>query len=42
MDTSSYFPFDYDNKTKQYILSPITKELGKLKTYSPIYWIMDN
>ena len=37
-----FFRFDYDNKTKQYILSTITRELGKLKTYSPIYWIMDN
>ena len=34
--------FDDDNKTKQYILSTITRELGKLKTCSPIYWIMDN
>ena len=42
MDNSSYFRFDDDNKTKQYILSTITTELGKLKTYSPIYWIMDN
>ena len=42
MDNSSYFQFNDDNKTKQYILSTITRELGKLKTYSPIYWIMDN
>ena len=42
MDNSSYFRFDDDNNTKQYILSTITRELGKLKTYSPIYWIMDN
>ena len=34
--------FDDDNKTKKYILSTITGELGKLKTHSPIYWIMDN
>ena len=38
MDNASYFRFyDDDNKTKQYILSTITRELGKLKTYSPIY-----
>ena len=42
MDNNSYFRFDDDNKTKQYIISTITRELGKLKTYSPIYWIMDN
>ena len=42
MDNSLYFWFDDDNKRKQYILSAITRELGKLKTYSPIYWIMDN
>ena len=30
MDNSSYFRFDDDNKTKQYILSTITRELGKL------------
>ena len=42
MDDSSYFRFDDDNKTKQYVLSTITRELGKLETYSPIYWIMDN
>ena len=42
MDNSSYFRFDDDNKTKQYIISTITRKLGKLKTYSPIYWIMDN
>ena len=41
MDNSSYFRFD-DDKTKQYILSAITRELGELKTYSPMYWIMDN
>ena len=42
MDNSSYFRFDDDNKTKQYILSTITRELDKLKKYNPIYWIMDN
>ena len=42
MDNTSYFWFDDDNKTKQYILSIVTRELGKLKTYSPIYWMMDN
>ena len=44
MDNSSYFRFDDDDddKTEQYILSTITKELGKLKTYSPIYWIYNN
>ena len=42
MDDSSYFRFDDDNKTKQYIFSIIMRELGKLKTYSHIYWIMDN
>ena len=42
MDNSWYFRFDDDNKTKQYILSAITREVGKLKTYSPIYCIMDN
>ena len=42
MDNSSYFRFDDDYKTKQYILSTITRELGKLKTYNPTYWIMDN
>ena len=42
MDNSSYFQFDDDNKTKQYIISTITRELGKLKTYSPTYCIMDN
>ena len=41
MDNSSYFRFD-DDKTKQYILSAITRELGELKTYSPMYWIMEN
>ena len=42
MDSSSYFLFDDDNKKKQYILLTITRVLGKLKTYNPIYWIMDN
>ena len=42
MDNSSYYQFDDDNKKKQYIISTISRELGKLKTYSPIYWIMDN
>ena len=42
MDNSSYFQFDDDVKTKQYILSTITRELGKLKTYSLIYCLMDN
>ena len=42
MDNNSYFQFDDDNKTMQYILLTITRELGKLKTYSPIYWIMDD
>ena len=36
MDNSSSFRFDGDNKTKQYILSTIAGELGKLQTYSPI------
>ena len=36
MDNGSYFRFDDDNKTKQYILSTITRGLDKLKTYSPI------
>ena len=43
MDNSSYFRFDYDNKTKYiyiYILSNITRGMGKLKTCRPIYCIM--
>ena len=35
MDNSSYFRFDDNNKTEQYIFSTITRELGKLKTYNP-------
>ena len=43
MGYSSYFRFDDDNKTKyMYILSIITKEMGKLKTHSPTYCIMDD
>ena len=43
MGNSSYFRFDDNNKTKFiYILSIITREMGKLKTYSPTYCIMDN
>ena len=42
MGNSSYFRFDDDNKTSIHILSIITKEMGKLKTYSPTYCIMDN
>ena len=42
MDNSSYFWFDDDNKAKQYILSTITREWGKLQTYSPIDWMLDN
>ena len=43
MGDSSYFRFDDDNKTKYiYILSIITREMGKLKTHSPTYYIMDN
>ena len=38
MGDSSYFRFDDDNKTKYiYIISIITREMGKLKTYSPTY-----
>ena len=40
---SSYFRFDDDYKTKYInILSIIKKEMGKLKTHSPTYRIMDN
>ena len=43
MGYSSYFRFDDDNKTEYiYILSIITREMRKLKTYSPTYFIMDN
>ena len=43
MGNSSYFRFDDDNKTKYiYILSIITGEMDKLKTYNPTYCIMDN
>ena len=35
MENSSYFRFDDGNKTKQYILSTVKRELGKLKTYNP-------
>ena len=35
MGNSSYFWFDDDNKTKYYILSIITKGMGKLKTHRP-------
>ena len=42
MDNSSYFQYDYDIKTEQYILSTIMRELGKLKKHSPLYWIIDN
>ena len=42
MDNSPYFRFDDDEKTNIYILSSITREMGKLKTYSPTYCIMDN
>ena len=42
MGNSSYFRFDGDNKTKYYILSIITKEMGKLKTHSLTACIMDN
>ena len=40
----SYFRFDDDDddKTKYIILSIITREMGKLKAYSPTYCIMDN
>ena len=37
MDNSSYFQFDDDNKTNQYILSTITRELGKLKKNAAPY-----
>ena len=36
MGNSSYFRFDDENKTI------MTKEMGKLKTHSPTYCIMDN
>ena len=43
MGNSSYFRFEDDNKTKYiYIISIITKEMGKLKTHSPTYCIMNN
>ena len=49
MGNSSCFRFDDDDdddddyKTKYiYILSIITTEMGKLKTYSPTYFIMEN
>ena len=42
MGNSSYFRFDDDSKQNIYILSIITKEMGKLKTHSPTYCVMDN
>ena len=46
MGNSSYFRLGYDNKTSIYIyiyiISIITKEMGKLKAHSPTYCIMDN
>ena len=43
MGNSSYFRFDDDNKTKYiYILPIATREMGKLKTHSPTYFVMDN
>ena len=43
MGNSSYFRFDDDDMTKYiYILSIITTEMGKLKTYCLIYCIMGN
>ena len=41
MDNRSYFRFDDDNKTK-YIFSQSSQvKMGKLKTHSPMYCIMD-
>ena len=34
--------FDDDSKTSIYIISVITREMGKLKTHSPTYCIMGN
>ena len=42
MGNSSYFWFDYDNKTKFIYYLNHHKEMGKLKTHSPTYYIMDN
>ena len=41
MGNISYFRFDYDNKTK-YVYYLNHHEMGKLKTHSPIYCMMDN
>ena len=44
MGNSSYFRFDDDNMTKCiyiYILSIITRGVGKLKTHSPTYCMID-
>ena len=43
MGNNPYFRFDDYNKTKYiYILSIITREMSKLKTYSSTYFMMDN
>ena len=42
MGNSSYFRFDDDNKTKYIYSLNHRKGMGKLKTHSPIYCIMDN
>ena len=43
MGNSSYIRFYDDNETNYiYSISIITKEMGKLKTHSPTYCIMDN
>ena len=39
---SSYVRFDDDNETKYICSLNITREMGKLKTHSPTYCIMDN
>ena len=41
MGNSSYFRFDDDNKTKYVYSLNHHKEMGKLKTHSPTYCIMD-
>ena len=41
MGNSSYFRFDDDNKTKYIYSLNHHKGVGKLKTHSPTYCIMD-
>ena len=42
MGNSSFFRFGDDNKTKHIYSPNFTRYMGKLKTYSPTYYIMDN